>query len=207
MKYDFLQSLQILALDAVVRPDWEAAYRRICRWYSKNFCTPLHLVFTLPPDAVIQNYYEGLYEELEDEELAKVAPLVVETEAEKRKRMVTEVVKLKSEAVDVTKSLERARKAMEATVKAVDTLGRLRSRPNAKTLADIKTAEEAQDGIGAELTKMLAAVPPAPPPRQPEVLAPDPDHIEFTLGGEIPEDFDALGGNLPRKDPKKTRGL
>lgn len=53
-----LRDLQILALDAVENPDFDAFYRRICRWYSEKFSTALPEVINLDPIHVFQTYYE-----------------------------------------------------------------------------------------------------------------------------------------------------
>jgi hypothetical protein len=53
-----LRNIQILALDAVENPDFDAFYRRITRWYSEKFSTPLPEVMDLDPIHVFQTYYE-----------------------------------------------------------------------------------------------------------------------------------------------------
>lgn len=53
-----LRNIQILALDAVENPDFDAFYRRTCRWYSEKFSTPLPQVMDLDPIHVFQTYYE-----------------------------------------------------------------------------------------------------------------------------------------------------
>lgn len=63
-KPDYFRSLQILALEAVEFQDAEAFYRKICRWYSKTFFTPLDSVEDLPMDKVLLTYYEEKFDEL-----------------------------------------------------------------------------------------------------------------------------------------------
>ena len=200
-EFDLLQSLQILALDAVVRPDWNAVYRQICREYSRKFHTPLHVVEELPHIDVLTHYYEDLYDGMDERERERLAYIVTETAEERLTREARETVELNSEAVSVASTLEKARRAMEATVRAVDSLGKLRARPNAKTVADLRTAETDDDALGANLGELLAKQPPAPAPRQPGAFT-GPQPVDFQIGGEIPEDFDALGANLPPK-PRK----
>lgn len=43
--------------------------RKVHRWYSRNLNTPLHLVYDLPTEDVLQAYYETLYEDMTDEEM------------------------------------------------------------------------------------------------------------------------------------------
>lgn len=53
-----LRNIQILALDSVENPDYDAFYRRTCRWYSEKFSTPLPDVMALDTVHVLQTYYE-----------------------------------------------------------------------------------------------------------------------------------------------------
>src|SRR5277367_2319090 len=104
--FGFVQSLRILALDAVLRPDGEAFWRHVCRWYSKTFHTPLHVVEDLPVDVVYQHYYEGIYEDLDAEELARVADDITETEESRRDRLIAEAKTLKVDTEVVQERLQ-----------------------------------------------------------------------------------------------------
>lgn len=201
-EYDFLQSVQILALEAVLRPDWDATYRHICRWYSKTFSTALHTVEDLPTIEVLQHFFESYYEGLDDDKLEKAAVEISETPEQRRVREAQDVKSLKKEAQSVAETMERLRKTMQTGLRPADALGKMKNRPAAKTVADLQTAAEA-DGVGADLSSMLAAVPAAPKPRSPaELAAMPPESFQYTIGGEIPEDFDAVGHNLPKKPAK-----
>jgi len=71
------EDLQKLALLAVLKPDYNSWMRRVCRWYSKSFQTPLEEVENLPTTYVLQHYWEAVYEDLEDDErLAKIVELL-----------------------------------------------------------------------------------------------------------------------------------
>jgi hypothetical protein len=72
---DYYRSLRILALAEVVRDDASSQYslRRVMRWYSKAFHTPLHVVEELPLHDVLMHYYESHYEELNEAEGARIA--------------------------------------------------------------------------------------------------------------------------------------
>ena len=60
-----IKSVQILAIDSIEHPNWESVYRNICRWYSKEFCTPLHVVENdLEEREVVRHYYEELFNRL-----------------------------------------------------------------------------------------------------------------------------------------------
>jgi hypothetical protein len=51
--------------------DPEYRFRKIFRWYSETFSTPLHLVDTLPLEDVVRAWCENEYEEMTDEELER----------------------------------------------------------------------------------------------------------------------------------------
>lgn len=62
-----LAAMQILALAATESMDWEHEYRRICRWYSTTFFTPLYDVeMNLPEEYVIRHYFEHTLKTLYD---------------------------------------------------------------------------------------------------------------------------------------------
>ena len=59
--------LQILAIASVEDPSWEDQYRGICRWYSKEYATPLHIVEQeLDRMQVLRHYYEDAFKRLSD---------------------------------------------------------------------------------------------------------------------------------------------
>lgn len=84
---NFHESLKLLALKAVIAPDGEAHYRSICRWYSKEFHTPLHTVEELPEDEVLQTYFESTYEDLSENERADLLKELLETPEERAQRL------------------------------------------------------------------------------------------------------------------------
>ncbi len=59
------RTARILALAAVLTPESDPEYflRRVFRWYSREFHTPLHEVERLPIDDVFQHYYECRWED------------------------------------------------------------------------------------------------------------------------------------------------
>ena len=59
------EQLQILALAAIEDKTWEHQYRTICRWYSREFSTPLQVVeHDLNQIHVLTHYYEDSFERL-----------------------------------------------------------------------------------------------------------------------------------------------
>lgn len=62
-----LQTIQRTALYAVEKNEWEYQYRKICRWYSRTYSTPLDVVeYDLLPEYVLQHYFEETIERLKD---------------------------------------------------------------------------------------------------------------------------------------------
>lgn len=65
--YDAIRAIALR--DVVKQDDSEYAIRKVLRWYSKTFHTPLHLAEELPIEYVLQAYWEENYENLGPEEL------------------------------------------------------------------------------------------------------------------------------------------
>jgi len=67
------KSIQIKAIESVLDPDDQYSFRRICRWYSKTFHTPLQDVYNLDFEHVLSNYYESTFEEIPYNDLYDIA--------------------------------------------------------------------------------------------------------------------------------------
>lgn len=65
---EMAEACQAEAIANKLAPTNESTWRLICRTYSQKFNTPLHVVMDLDPEIVLQNYYEGQYEDLDLEE-------------------------------------------------------------------------------------------------------------------------------------------
>ena len=64
--------------------------RRIFRWYSKNFSTPLHEVADLPLEDVLQAYYEDTYERLDKDQIEPIRARLAETDDDRLRRLEEE---------------------------------------------------------------------------------------------------------------------
>lgn len=71
--FDYYKYKQLDAVDAILNNRIDYFQRKVCRWFSKEFNTPLEAVYTLPWDFVIQNYYEGLIEQMRASEVYDIA--------------------------------------------------------------------------------------------------------------------------------------
>jgi hypothetical protein len=61
MTSEEFRAIAVLAFKAVDSPDYEAFYRKVCRWYSKNFATPLQQVEEMADQYVLRHYFEDQY--------------------------------------------------------------------------------------------------------------------------------------------------
>lgn len=59
-----LKSIRILAFCEVDNETFEAWYRHICRWYSREFHTPLDKVLEMSEEYILQTYYEDIFYKL-----------------------------------------------------------------------------------------------------------------------------------------------
>lgn len=60
---------QLKAVKAILEESDEFFYRKICRWYSKEFNTELTEVYKLPFPFLLQHYYEDRLDEMDYNEL------------------------------------------------------------------------------------------------------------------------------------------
>ena len=67
------RSYQIKAVESVLDPDEAYFYRKVCRWYSTKFHTPLLTVESLPLDQILTNYYESTMESISYNDLYDIA--------------------------------------------------------------------------------------------------------------------------------------
>lgn len=86
------KSIQTLAFASVYLDDYDDDYhyRYIFRQYSEFFSTPLHEVYDLPLDFVLQNYYEARYEKMSEEDREKLRVLIAETAEKRQARLLKE---------------------------------------------------------------------------------------------------------------------
>lgn len=61
--------LQLKAIQNVLSNNDEYFYRKICRWFSKEFSTPIKDVESLPWDYIITHYYESHIETMSKQPL------------------------------------------------------------------------------------------------------------------------------------------
>ncbi len=68
---DELKALEILALKSREKPDFTSEVRKIQRWFSKSFSTPLKEVEQLDLHYLLQHKYEDYISSLSEEDYTK----------------------------------------------------------------------------------------------------------------------------------------
>jgi hypothetical protein len=115
---------------AAIKPDGDARYRSICRWYSKTFHTPLHEVYDLAPEEVLEAHYEEILEEMPPEAREqRLSELLEDPEVKQQKKRFAD-----KDAADEEEFLNmvRAKAAVEAAKHAVKKAQEQPVRPAAK---------------------------------------------------------------------------
>jgi primosomal protein N' len=75
--------LRAVALAETVKSPFEYQIRRIARWYSKTFHTPLKDVLEIPIEELVYCYYESQFEDLTPERLEEEVKELFMPESEK----------------------------------------------------------------------------------------------------------------------------
>ncbi len=81
--FSFIRAVQQIAMAGHLKPDVPAVYRKICRYYSKEFNTPLHEVEQLPIYDVLLHFYEDRYENMEAQERDDIKKQLARTKPER----------------------------------------------------------------------------------------------------------------------------
>lgn len=104
------EAIRIQALQSVMKSSAEYEIRKLFRWYSKTFHTPLKEVEDLPLEQIVRDYWESQYENMDEGELEYAITALVTDEHE---RLCQE----EAEAEEVQRLLEEAAKDNEVVQK------------------------------------------------------------------------------------------
>jgi len=124
---DYFSAVQLTALNNVLKlktdkkPSNEYYIRRILRYYSQKFYTPLHEVSHLPLHHVLQAYFEHMYEELEDADLDDIRIELLKSEEQRLEERRAQ----DDENVDLADLMEDMTKEAEIVGKKIDELQKL----------------------------------------------------------------------------------
>jgi len=69
--HDDLKALEIIALKSREKPDFGSEVRKLCRWFSKEFSTPLEEVEKMDLHYILLHKYESFINGLNDEDYLK----------------------------------------------------------------------------------------------------------------------------------------
>jgi uncharacterized protein (UPF0147 family) len=125
---DTLESIRVKALLDVMEGHFEYHFRRICRWYSTTFHTPLAEVDSLPMDFVLQAFFENRFEDMSKAERKKLALEMTESEAEQKVRLAKEKAgsdeaftkRIRKQAIkDAKKAKDKAQATKEAAAATI----------------------------------------------------------------------------------------
>jgi hypothetical protein len=171
MALDWPKALRILALKEALSDDqsYDFFLRKVFRWYSKTFSTPLHLVPTLPTFDVLQAYYEEGYCNMVEnkdahefhEELSHLSKTEDELAKEREQKDLEEVAIKRTEAGMIASNKKLSKDSADAKLRQLQ----------AKLERDRKVAKElegilSKDPLGLKAepeAPKLASIPQAPP--------------------------------------------
>jgi len=82
MDNETFKAIRVIAFADALSPDYAFLYRRICRWYSREFSTSLATVKKLPDETVLQEWFEDQYDHMVTSPEASDRNLINETRVE-----------------------------------------------------------------------------------------------------------------------------
>lgn len=115
-KFDIYRSAQTKAIYGILNETDESFFRRVCRWYSSNFNTSLHVVMegnVIAWDDVLRHYYEDMlerrysYNELYDYTTKQFIPELADDFEEENKKFAEELVKEQQKSLKAKEKKEK----------------------------------------------------------------------------------------------------
>jgi hypothetical protein len=100
--------IQTEAISSILNRTDLYIYRKICRWYSTTFHTPLHIVNSMPYDEILLHYYEHNYEKLPYNEVLRLAHEVLPELAQQKEKEDEEFIKSLLESKSKKQSLNKS---------------------------------------------------------------------------------------------------
>ena len=81
-----LRALQVKALGSVLKPDYDYLLRKVYRWFSRTYATPLDQAYEIPIEEVLQAWFEERYEGMDEADREEEKVLLFETDRERAVR-------------------------------------------------------------------------------------------------------------------------
>jgi len=172
-------ALKLLALRAVMKPDGEASYRSICRWYSTTFHTPLHLVDEIPEDEVLTAYFESTCENMEDPERQDLLSKLLETDEDRRRKALAKDLE-EVESFEFARQMAQEEKQKRAKAKIADV--KVEKRVSMLSAADRRPASLPQDSAKPAFEKL-----------EPDV------NIKFVGAEDFEKELEGFGNMTPKE--------
>lgn len=170
---DFFKAVRLIALKQVQDPDRDYLVRKVHRWYSKTFSTPLAEVYDLPLEDVFQAYFEERYEDMSEEDRDTERLELLETEAQR-------IARLRREDEDEADADAYARIVAEEEKAAAEAKAKKKTeQPMLGEVPDRPTL-----GVGSSISResVLPTVPKELPPNITMQFV-DPDEFENEIEG------------------------
>lgn len=118
------EALKLNALKAILKPDSDYFIRKVYRWYSKTFHTPLLEAIDIPFEEVLVHYFECRYEDMDEEEREEELRLALMTEEQKKEQQEADEAERLSE-YQFLKMSEEINKKKAATSKLPEQVSKL----------------------------------------------------------------------------------
>lgn len=179
---DLFESVRNKAMLDVMEGSFLYHYRRLCRWYSMKFNTPLPQVMELPEEEVLQTFFETQFEDMSKAARRKLALEMTETDEEAKERQKKEAES--SDDAFLKRQEKQAAKEAKAQLKKLQ-----------------KEAKEAAEKLAAMADKEMVAAPKKAKPKKEAAKPPPPPDISMSFddNGNLLGDEECIPLPPPRK--------
>lgn len=87
---DPYEAIKIAALRVALKPDTDYFIRKVSRWFSTTYHTPISQVYDMPIEEILQAFFEAKYDAMDEEQLKIELESVIETEEQRKERLLAE---------------------------------------------------------------------------------------------------------------------
>lgn len=130
------EALKYKALRDTLRPNTDYYIRKVARWYSKTFATPLTEAFELPLEHLLQAFYESRFENMEQEDIDEELREMTETEEERKTKKTEEEKEQAAEDELLRLSVEANNNKLVDKANKINDLAKPRVKPLTNALPD-----------------------------------------------------------------------
>lgn len=156
----YYEAIRARALFNVLKPNQDYYVRRIFRWYSKTFHTPLEEAFNMPIEIILSHYFEEYFEGLEQEDLDDQLVEMTETDEQRKERLAFEDYDSASEHELLEMSRKQNLAKMEDKTKKIAGVAKSGPKPVTNQLPDqITTLNQSLKEITDTIKKEMESDP------------------------------------------------